>query len=106
MAHKKSLKALKRTLQDLRDNQNLFGSALILLDSDFRQKLLVVPRPNAAYEINGFEIFQFVETCEDTEAHNNIGSSDMFSKQFLDIGNGKISSAYIYIGTDAQLQFN
>lgn len=37
MAHKKSLEALDRTLQDLRGNQQPFGGAIILLAGDFRQ---------------------------------------------------------------------
>jgi hypothetical protein len=35
MAHKKSLEALDRTLQDLRKNKNRFGGAMILLADDF-----------------------------------------------------------------------
>ncbi|GFX87397.1 ATP-dependent DNA helicase [Trichonephila clavipes] len=42
MAHKKSLEALNRTLQDLRGNEQLFGDALILLAGDFRQTLPVI----------------------------------------------------------------
>ncbi|GFT68521.1 ATP-dependent DNA helicase [Trichonephila clavipes] len=37
MAHKKSLEALNRTLQDLRGNEQLFDGALILLAGDFQQ---------------------------------------------------------------------
>jgi len=37
IAHKKSLDALDRTLNDLRNNQNKFGGAMILLSNDFRQ---------------------------------------------------------------------
>jgi ATP-dependent DNA helicase PIF1 len=44
MAHKKSLEALDRTLKDLRNNQNQFGGAMILLSGDFRQTLPVVSR--------------------------------------------------------------
>ena len=44
MAHKRSLEALDRTLKDLRDNQHIFGGAMILLSGDFRQTLPVVPR--------------------------------------------------------------
>ena len=39
MAHKRSLEALDRRLKDLRDKQNIFGGAMILLSSDFRQTL-------------------------------------------------------------------
>ena len=44
MAHKKSLEALDRTLQDLKANRRLFGETLILLAGDFRQTLPVIPR--------------------------------------------------------------
>lgn len=36
MAHKKSLEALNRTMQDLRNNRTLFGGVMILLAGDFR----------------------------------------------------------------------
>ncbi len=36
MAHKRSLEVLDRSLKDLRDNQNIFGGAMILLSGDFR----------------------------------------------------------------------
>ena len=52
MAHKKSLEALDRTLQDLRKNQNQFSSAMILLANDFRQTLPVIPRSTPADELN------------------------------------------------------
>lgn len=53
MAHKKSLEALNRTLQDLRNNsQQPFGGAIILLSGDFRQTLPVIPRSTPADEIN------------------------------------------------------
>ena len=37
MAHKKSLEALDRTLQDFRDYRNVMGAVPILLCGDFRQ---------------------------------------------------------------------
>ncbi|XP_015189716.1 PREDICTED: uncharacterized protein LOC107073545 [Polistes dominula] len=52
MAHKRTLKALDRTLKDLRDNQNIFGAAMILLSGDFRQTLPVIPRLTIADELN------------------------------------------------------
>lgn len=52
MAHKRSLEALDRTLKDLRDNQNIFGGAMILLSGDFRQTLPVIPRSTVADELN------------------------------------------------------
>ncbi|XP_025831529.1 uncharacterized protein LOC112904787 [Agrilus planipennis] len=52
MAHKRSLEALDRTLKDLRDNQNVFGGAMVLLSGDFRQTLPVIPRSTVADELN------------------------------------------------------
>ena len=48
MAHKISLEALDRSLQDLRGNVKLFGNAVILLAGDFRQTLPVIPRSTPA----------------------------------------------------------
>lgn len=52
MAHKKSLEALDRTLQDLRQNNRLFGGLVILLSGDFRQTLPVISRCTPADELN------------------------------------------------------
>jgi hypothetical protein len=52
MAHKKFLEILDHTLQDLQKNQNRFSGAMILLAGDFRQTLLVIPRPTPADELN------------------------------------------------------
>ncbi|CAF4928439.1 unnamed protein product [Pieris macdunnoughi] len=52
MAHKRSLEALDTTLKDLRDNQNIFGGAMILLSGDFHQTLPVIPRSTVADELN------------------------------------------------------
>ena len=41
MAHKKSLEALDRIMNDLLNNQNRFGEAIILLSGDFRHTLPV-----------------------------------------------------------------
>lgn len=51
MAHKHSLEALNRTLEDLKNNDKLFGGTLILLSGDFRQTLPVIPRLTYADEI-------------------------------------------------------
>ncbi|XP_065172041.1 ATP-dependent DNA helicase pif1-like [Atheta coriaria] len=107
MAHKKSLEALDRSMQDLRNNKNRFGGAMILLAGYFRQILPVVPRSTPADELNAclkssilwkyikilkLSINMRVELQEDQ-------SGEVFSKQLLDIGNGNIavetSSGYI-----------
>lgn len=99
MAHKKSLEALDRLLQDLRNNTQPFGGALILLAGDFRQTLPVIPRSTAADELNAclkfsslwrhVKVFKLainmrVQLQRDTTA-------DRFSKQLLDLGNGKMT---------------
>jgi len=50
---KRSLQALDGTIKDLRNNQNKFGGVMILLSSDFRQTLSVVPHSTNADEMNG-----------------------------------------------------
>ena len=52
VAHKKSLKALDRSSQDLRENSKPFGSTLILLAGNFRQTLPVIPRSTPLGELN------------------------------------------------------
>lgn len=42
MAHKKAVKALIRTPQDLRDNRDLIKGIVVLLGDDFRQMLPVI----------------------------------------------------------------
>jgi len=49
---KKFLEPLDKTLKDLRKIQNKLGGAMILLSSDFRQTLPVVPRSTPADEQN------------------------------------------------------
>ncbi|XP_049302983.1 uncharacterized protein LOC125776145 [Bactrocera dorsalis] len=112
MAHKKSLEALDRSMQDLRNNKNRFGGAMILLAGDFRQILPIVPRSTPADELNAclkssilwkyiktlkLSINMRVELQEDQ-------SGEVFSKQLVDIGNGIIavdtSSGYITFPTN------
>lgn len=100
MAHKRSLEALDRSLQDLRNNQNPFGGAMILLSGDFRQTLPVIPRATAADEINAclkssflwrhVKILKLVTNMR--VKLKNDQSAAIFSKQLLEIGNGKIAS--------------
>ncbi|XP_065575240.1 ATP-dependent DNA helicase pif1-like [Artemia franciscana] len=52
MAHKKSLEAVKRSLQDFQGNSKPFGSTLILFAGDFRQTLPIIPRSTRADEMN------------------------------------------------------
>jgi PIF1 helicase. len=43
MAHKHSLEAFNRSMQDLKGNNELFGGTVLLLFGDFRQTLPVIP---------------------------------------------------------------
>ena len=63
MAHKKSVEALDRTMKDLRNNQNRFGGAMILLAGDFRQTLPVIAQSTPIDELNAcltFDRTQYV----------------------------------------------
>lgn len=97
MAHKNSLLALNRTLKDLRGNHNIFGSALVLLAGDFRNNP-VIPKAMAADEMNAClkssDLWRYVKTLKLTpnmrvELQND-QPEKVFSKQLMDIGNGKI----------------
>lgn len=98
MAHKKSLEALHRTLQDLRGNQQPFGGAIILLSGDFRQTLPVIPRSTPADELNAClkasnlwsRVQKLTLTTNMRVQLQNDPSGANFSQQLLDFGNGKI----------------
>ena len=86
-------------MEDLRDNRTLFGGSMILLTGDFRQTLPVIPRSTAADEINAClkssNLWRHVKTLKLTTnmriqlQHDE--TADEFSKQLLDIGNGKLA---------------
>jgi len=112
MANKKTLEIFDRTLQDLRKNQNRYGGAMILLAGDFRQTLPVIPRSTPADEINACLkssiLWKYVKTLKlnmnmRVQLQND-QSGEIFSKQLLDIGYGKIpiesSSGYITFPTN------
>ncbi|GFV78485.1 ATP-dependent DNA helicase [Trichonephila clavipes] len=98
MAHKKSLEALSRTLQDLKGNEKLFRGALILLAGDFRQTLPVIPRSTPADGLNAClkssVLWRYVEKISlNTNMRVQLQqdeSSERFAKQLLDIENGKM----------------
>ncbi|GFX73263.1 ATP-dependent DNA helicase [Trichonephila clavipes] len=98
MIHKKSLEALDRSLQDLRENVQPFGNALILLAGDFRQTLPVISRSTPADEINAClkysTLWRHVHILQLTTnmrvQFQNDRSAEVFSRQFLDIGNGQL----------------
>lgn len=98
MAHKKSLEALDRTLQDLRNNRQPFRGAIILLAGDFRQTLPVITRSTPADELNAClkasHLWRLVKKLSLTvnmrvQLQNDV-SAQLFASQLLDVGNGKI----------------
>ncbi|XP_072379547.1 ATP-dependent DNA helicase PIF1-like [Diabrotica undecimpunctata] len=98
MAHKYSLEALNRTMQDLNSNNKLFGGAILILSGDFRQTLPVIPRSTFADVINAClkqsflwrSVKTFRLTINMRVQLQNDPSAQIFSEQLLDIGNGKI----------------
>lgn len=98
MAHKHSLEAFHRTIQDLKSNNKLFGGTVLLLSGDFRQTLPVIPHSTLAGEINACLKQSFLWTSVETlrltmnmrVQLQNDPSAQVFSKQLLDIGNGEI----------------
>ncbi|XP_055901879.1 uncharacterized protein LOC129938377 [Eupeodes corollae] len=110
VAHKRSLEALERTLKDLRDKQNIFGGAMILLSGAFRQTFPVIPRSTVADELNAClkssNLWQYVvDTPLNMRVflqHNE--TANVFAKQLLDIGNNKVamdnSTGFITLPTD------
>lgn len=98
MAHKHSLEALNRTMQDLNNSDRLFGGTILLLSGDFRQTLPVIPRSTFADEINACLkqsiLWRNVETLRLTKNMRvqlqNDPTAQEFSKQLLDLGNGEI----------------
>lgn len=98
MAHKKSLEALDRTLQDFRRNTQPMGGALILLAGDFRQTLPVISRSTPADELNACLKASYLwNQVEKISLKTNMrvhllqdASAQTFSKHLLDIGNGSI----------------
>ncbi|KAL4091330.1 hypothetical protein QTP88_026033 [Uroleucon formosanum] len=86
-----------RTLKDLRSNHNQFGGAMILLAGDFRQTLPVIPRSTPADELNAClkssNLWKYVKVLHLSKNMlvelQNDQSGNIFSKQLIDIGNGK-----------------
>ncbi|XP_036339810.1 uncharacterized protein LOC118749148 [Rhagoletis pomonella] len=99
MAHKHSLEAWNRTLKDIKNNDKLFGGTLLFLSGDFRQTLPVIPRSTYADEINAcFKSSPLWRNVEKVQLKINMRvqmlqdpSADTFSKQLLDIGDGKVT---------------
>lgn len=100
MAHKKSLEALNRTLQDLRQNDRLFGGVVILLSGDFRQTLPAIQRGTPADELNAcLKTSILWRNIEKLKLRTNMRVrlqgdvlGELFAQQLLNIGNGSIAA--------------
>jgi hypothetical protein len=98
-------------LKDLRDNQNIFGGAMILLSGDFYQTLPIIARSTVADELKCLKSsnsWWYVMTLQLTTKMRVFLQQDetanVFAKQLLDIGNNKValdtSTGFIRIPTD------
>ncbi|KAL8624599.1 hypothetical protein ACOMHN_045134 [Nucella lapillus] len=100
MAHKKALEAVNLSLQDIRDSPKIFGRVTLLLAGDFRQTLPIITGGTPADELsaclksshlwNGVSTLKLstnmrARICQDS-------SSELFSEQLLQLGNGEIRS--------------
>lgn len=98
MLNKQSLEALDRTLKDLRGINEPMGGALILLSGDFRQTLPVIRRSTPADELNAclkssylWKYVRKIQLTTNMRVHMlNDRSAEKFSRQLLDIGDGKL----------------
>lgn len=96
MAHRKSLEALNRTLQDIRDNTNIMGGVLLILSGDFRQTLPVIPKSTPSDEINAclkksliWEHVKIVKLTTNMRARIlEDENAQEFSEKLLQIGEG------------------
>jgi hypothetical protein len=96
MAHKKSLEALNRTLQDLKGSSELMGGTLVVLAGDFRQTLPVISRSTPADELNAcLKASPLWEKVLKLELSTNMRiriqqetDAQEFAAKLLQIGNG------------------
>ena len=98
MSHKSAFEALDRTLQDIRNNNLLFGGVTLVIAGDFRQTLPVIPWSTPADELNAClkasYLWQHVEKLRLTtnmrvHLQSDVGAAH-FSELLLQIGNGKL----------------
>ena len=100
MSHRHALEHVDCTLQDIRENQTIFGGVLILLAGDFRQILPVIPRGTPADELSASlkasYLWRHVNTMRlqtNMRAHlTGDPASGQFSDNLLRIGNGELQN--------------
>ncbi|GBO17929.1 hypothetical protein AVEN_235699-1 [Araneus ventricosus] len=93
MMHKHGLKAVNRTLQDLRGNKDLMGGLIVVLAGDFPQTLTVIPRGTMADEIKAclksshlWKQMKVMKLTTNMRIQNNCQNSQRFSSYLLKIG--------------------
>ncbi|XP_055527993.1 uncharacterized protein LOC129720539 [Wyeomyia smithii] len=100
MAHKHALEALDLTLRDLKSNDQVMGGTVVLLAGDFRQTLPVIPKSTPADELNAclkashlWRNVRKLALTKNMRVHV-LGDecAELFSKQLLALGDGKISA--------------
>ncbi|XP_011678644.2 ATP-dependent DNA helicase PIF1-like [Strongylocentrotus purpuratus] len=100
MVPKHALDAINMMLQDVMDNDKLFGGKIVLLGGDFRQVLPVIPRvapavlmENTIKKSNTFQEFHNFKLTTNMRADE---SEKQFAKWLLEVGEGTYDA-----GTDA-----
>ncbi|GBP33631.1 hypothetical protein EVAR_32129_1 [Eumeta japonica] len=96
MAHRTSLEALDRTLQDLRDNTNVMGGVLLMLSGEFSQTLRVIPKSTPADEIKAclkksvtWEYVKIIKLTTNVRAQiSGDEKAQEFSEKLLQVGEG------------------
>ena len=103
MTHKNNLDILNRTLQDLKNNQELMGGVIFVMAGDFRQTLPIVDRGTRANEveacIKASKIWKKVKgnfkltTNMRAYLGNNAddAAAETFSRNLLRLGNGELN---------------
>ena len=98
MSHKHAFEALDRTLQDLKNNDQLMGGVTVVLSGDFRQTLPVIPRSTPADEIRAslkssylWNKIQRISLTTNMRVHlYRDEAAGIFSEQLLQVGNGDV----------------
>ena len=104
MSHKKRFNALDNTMRDLRENDQLFGGATVVICGDFRQTLPVVPRGTSADELNAcIKRHAFWSQVTRLELTTNMRvhlrgdkEAGQFAHLLLKLGNGLIQNIELY----------
>ena len=96
MCDRRIIEALDRTLRDLRQTDKLFGGITLIFSGDWRQILPVVRRGGRADTVAAtlkrsplWQYVQIFQLSQNMRVHN-AGSTDEFSSELLQIGEGRL----------------